>query len=425
MFKKVSSVLMNIVKFFSFEVEGFDILDSTEVLRRRNIIVNRVLLITNIMVTIILILNSGSGKAIPIYHSISVIVPTIGINFLISYFVHNNKDDQEKQILGMYVAVLSVCYLAFRLYLLQPATYTYLFIYFALAIIALFQNRHAIIIGAVLIFGIATFFHLNEMYQLQIDNLQSVFSILNNSSQPFKDITILSLFLLLYIFVLTSMVIFSEYMDQERKKELLKRSELEKEFNHVLFNVFDTIEDFSKVTEHDELGGEYAVAVMAKKLAMLYNFTEQESDQIFNFAITIGVNYDFSIDYDDIKKENLVKDYDTIRYKLNTGSAMLRRMRIKIKTDAMVRSRYESWFLSENFKRIKGEDSSIENQIVLLCETYLYLRDKQSYKKAMPHVKAIKELSDNFSHLFNETLMSSFFENHVEFEVIYDKVRQA
>jgi hypothetical protein len=418
--KQMSAILMNIVKFFSFEVEGFDILNSTEVIRRRNIIVNRVLMITNILVTVITL---TYPESIPFYQTLSVLIPTLGINFLISYFVNNKSDDQEKQLLGMYVAVLSVSYLALRLYLLYPATYTYLFLYFALGIIALFQNRHAMMIGSVLIFGIASFFHINEMMVVS-DNVE-LFSIIGSHETALRDTTILTLFLLLFIFVLTSMVIFSEYMDRERKQELQKRSDLEREFNEVLFSVFDTIEDFSKVGEDEELSGEYAVAIMAKKLAIMHGMSEQEADHVFQFAVSIGVNYDFSLDYDDHQKENLLKDYATIKYKLHTGSALLRRMRLKIKTESMVRSRYESnWFISDNFKKFKGEDSSIENQLVMICETYLLLRDKQNYKKSLAHAKTVKELSDNFTHLFDDRVIAVFFENHVEFEVIYEKVRQ-
>ena len=94
--------------------------------------------------------------------------------------------------------------------------------------------------------------------------------------------------------------------------------------------------------------------------------------------------------------------------------------------DSLVRSRFESnWFLSSNFKQMKGEDSSLENQIVLICDTYVTLRDKQSYKKPLVHSKAIKELADNFTHIFDKEILDVFLENHVEFEVIYEKVRES
>ena len=51
------------------------------------------------------------------------------------------------------------------------------------------------------------------------------------------------------------------------------------------------------------------------------------------------------------------------------------------------------------------------------------LRDKQSYKKALPHAKAIKDLSETFNHFFDEELMNTFLNNHVEFEIIYERTR--
>lgn len=420
--KHLSKYIQLIVNFFKFEQDDFNILDSTEVLRRRNILVNRVLLLTNIFVTIIAL---TYPFPVPAYQTISVLVPTVGINILIYYFVNYNANDHDKQLLGMYIAVLSVCYLAFRMYFLYPSAYSYFFIYYALVIVALFQNRHAMMIGSTLSVVVATIFHINDMYKLSSPN-KPVFTIISSSDHAVRDITILSFILLFYVFVLTAMVIFSEYMDKERKKELYRRSELEKEFNEVLFNVFDTIEDFSKVNDEKELGGDYAVAIMSKKLALMCGMDEQQADSVFTFAISAGINYDYSLDYDDMQKENLLRDYESIKYKLDMGSRLLRRMRIKIKMDSLVRSRFESnWFLSSNFKQMKGEDSSLENQIVLICDTYVTLRDKQSYKKPLVHSKAIKELADNFTHIFDKEILDVFLENHVEFEVIYEKVRES
>lgn len=420
--KQLTKYIQLFVNFFKLEQDDFNILDSTEVLRRRNILVNRVLMLTNIFVTLITI---TYPHTIPVYQTISVLVPTFGINILIFYFVNYNADNHDKQLLGMYVAVLSVLYLSFRMYFLYPSAYSYFFIYYALIVVALFQNRHAMMLGGTLGVVIATIFHLNDMHQLSTQN-ELAYTIISSPENALRDIIILSFLLLFYIFVLTAMVIFSEYLDKERKKELQKRSELEREFNEVLFNVFDTIEDFTQINDKNELGGDYAVAIMAKKLALMLELSEQEADEVFTFAISTGINYDYSLEYDDIQKENLLKDYDSIKYKLDMGSRLLRRMRLKIKMDTMVRTRYESsWFLSSNFKRMTGEDSSIENQIVLICDTYVTLRDKQSYKKALVHAKAIKELSDNFTHIFEEKILNTFLENHVEFEVVYEKVRHS
>lgn len=407
--KFIMKVFSQIIKFFALEFEGFDVLDATEVLRRKNIIVNRLLLITNILITVFIVIYYES---IGLPKSLSLLIPTVLINVLLTYFISSQKDDYEKQVMGMYLAILSVCYISLRLYTLYPVTFTYIFIYIALVIVALFQNRHAIILGDILIFSVASYIHINEVLK---DN-----PLLINDTH---DITVYTMFLILYIFVITSLVFFSEYMDNERKKELKKREELEEEFKGVLGNVFDTIDDFSQVTENNEITSEYVCALMARKLGLLMNFAEQKCDELFNFAIITGVNTDFGFKYEDKEKLDIFADYQKINYKLGMGNMLLRRIRIKMKCEAMVRSRYESWFISENFRKIKAEDSSMENQIVLLCETYVTLRDKQSYKKALPHIKAIKEITDNFAHLFDESLLQVFNENNVEFEVIYEKTR--
>ncbi len=408
--KLIMNLFSQIMKFFTLEVDGFDILNSTEVLRRKNIIVNRLLLIANILITIFVTMYYQS---IGLPRSLSLLLPSLFINILIAYFVSNQKKDYEKQVMGMYLAVLSVCYIALRIYFIYPAPQTYVFIYIALVIIALFQNRHAIILGDVLIFSVATFIHINEIGK----------TLISSQENATHDISVYTMFLILFIFVMTSMVFFSEYMDKERKNELKKREELEQEFQNVLWDVFDTIEDFSQTTDDDELSSEYVVALMAKRLGLLLKFDEEKCDQLFNFSIVIGVNNDFNLNYSEDDKKNILKDYHKIRYKLGVGNMLLRRTRIRIKSEAMVRSRYESWFISENFKKIKAEDSNIENQIVLLCETYVTLRDKQSYKKALPHGKVMKEMMDKFSHFFDDEVLNTFVDNHVEFEVIYERTR--
>ncbi|HEY8436427.1 MAG TPA: hypothetical protein VIK63_05260 [Haloplasmataceae bacterium] len=420
--KRLTKYLQQIINFFKLEQDDFNILDSTELLRRRNILVNRVLMLTNVFVTIIAV---TYPLKVPAYQTVSVLIPTVGINFLIYYFVNYNAQDHDKQLLGMYVAVLSVCYLSFRMYFLYPSAYSYFFIYYALIVVALFQNRHAMIIGGTLSLVIATIFHMSDVNKLAAND-EPVYTIISSRDHAMRDVTILSFLLLFYVFVLTAMVIFSEYLDRERKKELQRRSELEREFNEVLFNVFDTIEDFAQINDQNELSGDYAVAIMSKKLALMLGMNEQEADRVFAYAISTGINYDYSLDYDEMQKQNLLKDYDSIKYKLDMGSRLLRRMRLKIKMDALVRSRFESnWFHSSQFKQMTGEDSSLENQIVLICDTYVTLRDRQSYKKPMVHAKAIKELADHFTHIFDERVLNTFLENHVEFEVVYEKIRHA
>lgn len=407
--KFINNIFSQIMKFFTFEFSDIDILNKTEVLRRKNIIVNRLLLITNILITIFIMMYYES---IGLMKSLSLLIPTILINLLITYFVSNQKKEYEKQVMGMYMAVLSVSYIALRLYFLYPVPFTYIFVYVALVIIALFQNRHAIILGDVLVFSVANFIHIDQLGRKD----QSL--ITDN-----HDITVYMMFLILFIFVVTSLVFFVEHMDKERKKELKKREELENEFQDVLWNVFDTIDDFSQVTENDELGIDYTIALMAKKLGSLLKFDEKRCDDLFNFAIVIGVNTDFSFNYSEDEKHSILNDYHKIKYKLSIGNMLLRRTRIRIKCEAMVRSRYESWFISENFRKIKAEDSSLESQIILLCETYITLREKQSYKKALPHVRAVKEITEIFAHFFDESLLQTFNDNNVEFEVIYEKTQ--
>jgi|GEM_PF-964610 len=404
--KLLMKVVGLIMRFFSFQFEGFDVLNTTEVLRRKNILVNRILTIANILITVFIVMYYDS---IGLSKSLSLLVPTVLINLLITYFVSSKKDDYEKQLMGMYVAVLSVSYIALRLFVLYPMPFTYIFIYIALMIIALFQNRHAIILGDALILSVASYIHISEISKGSQSTL-----ITDN-----HDITVYFMFLILFIFVITSMVFFSEYMDKERRNELKKREELEQHFKNVLWDVFDTIDDFSQVTEGKESNRDYMIAVMAKRLGMLYGFDEQKSDELFNYAIVIGVNSNFDFNYSEETKQDILSDYSKIRYKLGIGNMLLRRTRIRMKCEAMVRNRFESWSLSKN---IKAEDKSIESQIILLCELYVMLRDRQSYKKALPHVKAIKEIVDHFMNFFEEHLMNVFMENNVEFEVIYEKI---
>ncbi|MDF2699230.1 MAG: Uncharacterized protein K0Q49_786 [Haloplasmataceae bacterium] len=414
--KYIIKALSSLVKFFSIEEDNFDLLNTTEVLLKRNVLVNRLLAITNVLITIFMFILNINSNDITFIDTLVLLIPSIGLNVLITYLVNTKQCDEEKQLLGMYVGVLSVSWIAFRLFATYPAPYTYVFIYFALVVIALFQNRNAMLMGDVFIFVIASYIHFSEMFK----DFSPIFT---SKGMSLNEITVYTLFLVLFILVLTAMVFFSEYMDKQRKDELAKREKIENEFNDVLFSVFDTIEDFSQVTEDDELSSDYVTALMAKKLGLLLKYEEEKCDQLFSFAIVIGVNNDFSLDYDENQKASLLKDYSKIKYKLNIGQSLLKRTRIKIKCEGMVRSRYESWFVSENFKKIKSEDDSIDNQIVLLCEMYVILRDKQSYKKALPHIKAIKEITDTFNHFFDESLLNTFLENHVEFEVIYERTR--
>ncbi|WP_161625412.1 hypothetical protein [Haloplasma contractile] len=404
-----------IMNYFSIEYEDMDLLDQVQVFRRRNIIVNRVLFMINILVTIFIVANPNQIIEVNALESLSLIAPTIGINILMAYFVSHDKDDLEKQTFGMYIVILSIVYLVLRVYYLHPALYTYVLIYLALVMISLFQNKNAMFLGDIMIFVVASIFHILALDQ------DSIFqTIIPKEVDPQFAVSIYTLFLLLFIFVITSIVLFSEHMENERKQELTKRNEIEGEFKHVIWNVFDTIEEFSESIVEHEKKGIYKIGLISKKLAGFCGFKEQDSLNLFNYSIIHGVHQDFSTHLGTEQKELLLDDYQQLKYKLNTGNNLIRRIRLSNKCNEMVRSRFESWIISQTFKQLKSEDSTKENQMILLAETYVLLRDKKSYKKALTHVKAVKELTDNFNHFFDDNVLSTFLDHHIEFEIIYE-----
>lgn len=395
LFNKVKESFLN---FIMFKTKPVDQLDKKMVILQKNMLVNRVLFITNIFVTVFVI---SKFNEITAGESISLLLPTFALNILLSYFVKSKNPTVEKQTVGMYIVTLVISYLAFRVYDVHQAQYTYVVIYYAVAVIALYQNKNVMILGDVLIFFIATYFHLNVI------------------KVSTYELTVYTLFLLLYMIVMTAFVIVSENLDNERKKELEKRHELETEFNKTVNGIFNTIHEVNELNLEENDSRVFRVGLMAKKLAQLLQLPDKKCKEIFDYATLIGTERDFQgVNNGGV---DIYKDYENIYHKILIGNNLIRRLNLSFKCDEMVRGRFEKWGGSSRFKKLKPEDSTIENQIVLLLDTYDNLRGKSTYKKSLVHSKAISEIKSSFSHFFDESILEVFFNNDFEFEIIFDR----
>ena len=259
-FSKIKDFL---VSRFSFEA-GVDILDETSVLYRKNRVIRNIIFVTNIVFLLFTIIGSeGVNK------SVNLIVTFV--IFLIMFFAGRivkrlniekpmtlQKQQMAQYVSGVYILLMAVTvYIKLRLTLgenmdggffsITQAGYS--LIYFALVVIALYQDPKLLNVIFKITIVVMTIIHVIILYPVY--NYASDFNTLwnylsMNNAAILIDLLLRTLVLAIFMIGLYSTVKISEDINNKRKQELLKRQAMEKDFKSVFSVVFDFITFYTK-----------------------------------------------------------------------------------------------------------------------------------------------------------------------------------
>ena len=234
-------------------------------------------------------------------------------------------------------------------------------------------------------------------------------------SDEFKDILLRTILLCIFMLVLYSIVSMSGYMQEERKKELQKRREVQKDFTNVVSKIFEVTLDNSSRSEEDKQNI-YLISKMAKRLSELLSLPSEECEEVENFAkihIEQSVNFDPSGATEDDK-------FELLREQTNLGSIIISRLQLERKCENIIRSTFEESNTNEFIIRMKTIQNEIHSQIILICELYTTMRSVKSYKKAYNHKLTMQYMTEQFKVYSEEDVFERFVRFKDEFEKIFD-----
>ncbi len=460
------SIAKKIADKFNFEA-GVDILDDTSVLYRRNLVNKNIMIVSNFVFIIFALI----GNQNPRYALIAVFsIIALTINTTLKKIIHEEPRTLLKQQMAMYIGSFYILFGSFAVYMklklsavqfsvadvLPPAgteltnvlinnienemlsrsVYAmtdasiaqagYVLIYFALVVIALYQDSNLLKFLFKWVLAMLTALHLFVLYPLhQISGLTAFYEYLFITNPNILiDIVLRTLLLVVFYIALYSTVSIGEMMNNRRKEELVKRRSMEIDFKAVVGDVFDVIGVFNSNTINQNKEDAHRVAELASRLASVLGLSANVCTEIYDYSVIhIDRVSDLSILEYETKEVLNERDYTIIREKTILGSIIIKRLQLNQKSEDIIRAHFEKTADSEFTERMKRVQRSQEGEIILLAEMYDILRQSRNYKNPLKHKRVIDLLQFEFKEYFEPYILDRFLKYQLEFEAFYDKYK--
>ncbi len=417
-------------KFFGFE-QGIDITDDVEVLFRKNVVIKNIIFITNMMYSVILfvlsITNTNPDTKVSNWVVTVIIYPvTYAINKLLKKLIFLDKKDRTKQMVAMYVASLYIFFSAIliyaRLYNIEYfETAAYILMYYAVVVISLYQEKKVLSGSFQGLLALLTFIHLVWTYNFQ--DLVGDVSFLDFikfrlvTLPEFSDILLRTLLFILFYFVVYAIVSMGQYMQEERRNELMKRRQVQRDFSHIVGDLFSVV--FSSSYTLMDKRHAYLVQQMSEKMGQFYGLSGEEINSMNQYAM-------IHLQFNEIK--NMLGDinkydeqtFDLLKAKTELGSSIARRLQLAQKCEDIARA-YAEETINENFiKQMLDIQPDIESQIILLSDLYMTMRGPKSYKRPLAHSIVLKAFQNELGTFFDYNLKERFLKFNDEFLEMYN-----
>lgn len=409
---------------FGFE-SGIDITNDNQVIYRKNIVIKNIIFVSNLVFTLMFAVLSFGEKS-NIVLTVLLVPVTFLVNAGLKKTINKNPNDLTTQVIASYIACFYMFLLSIVIYVkLKYGSVEYLkecgyiLIYYSLAVCSFYQNKKQLKLVFEWVLVLVTILHFTVTYPIIFsDTATNPMEFITTffTSDAFKDILIRTILLCVFMLVLYAIVAMSGYMQEERKKELIKRREVQEDFTNVVTKIFDVTLDVTSRSEEDK-ENILVISKMSRKLSELLSLPAGECESIESLAkIHLNGNVDFA-------PTGATEDekFEVLREQTNLGSIIISRLQLERKCENIIRSTFEESNTQEFITRMKKIQNEISAQIILICELYVTMRSIKSYKKAYNHKLTMQYMTDQFSVYFDGNVFDRFVRFKDEFEKIYDE----
>ena len=417
----------------SFE-KGIDITDDYQVLKRKNIVIKNIIFLSNITYTLILFLISLIASGTSNWVLTIIFVPvTFGLNRTLSKLINEQSHDKTKQQIAMYIAafymILSSVLIYFKLKTqmnVEGKEYLglgeagYILIYYSLLVISLYQDKKMLIsiskwmlVIITLIHFVITYSIVNEDYATNLVKFIQTFF----TTKEFLDILLRTLFLILFMVVLTTNVGIAQYAYLERKNEAVKRQGVQTDYSDVVNDLFSVILGMRTVSGNDR-DHITMISALVSDLGRVMKLSNVELDELKKYtSIHIEERKNLVV----VKKDNMSEeDYAEVRRRSEIGARVARRLQLEQKCEDIIRTHIEG----APTKSFKNEMNNMlmdkESQIILICDCYVTMREAKSYKRPYSHKLTIDFMNHELMDYFNEDVFDKFMKNSDKVEELYN-----
>ena len=419
-----SNALFN--KYFSFE-SGIDITNDNQVLYRKNVVIKNIIFLSNIIYTIIFTIVSISE---PSNWLLTVILfpVTFVVNMSLKNLINKGPDDRMSQNVAMYVSCLYMFLSSVLIYVklkYGQSSYLmeagYILLYYSLAVCSFYQDKKMLKNISIWVIVLITILHFTVTYSLintdVAKDVSKIFTLF--TADAFKDIIIRTLLLIMFMLVLYVNVSMVNFMQDERKKELSKRREVQEDFTKVVTEIFDVTLSNNEISE-DEAKEAIVLSTMVKKLASLSNLKPEETNEVYEFS-KIHIEKKVHFNADAFANED--EKFEALRKETELGSKLIARIHLKRECEELIRSTFEAStspaFIDKVRESLRGD---IYSEIILICDLYVTMRSFKSYKRAYNHKITMDYFEKYFKIYFDQDIFDRFMKFDTDFEEIYQEI---
>ncbi len=427
--KKIQSKIKNNTFFtsrFGFE-SGIDITDDNQVLYRKNVVIKNIVFVSNLIYSFIFTVLTFSDKSNWLLAALLFLVTFI-VNIGLKKMIKKGPNDKMAQTIAMYISsfymFLSTIVIYFKLKV-GDADYLkecgYILLYYSLAVCAFYQDKKMLKNVFIWVFILVTILHFTLTYPLINSNMAKDFFQFVRTffvSVEFKDILIRTILLCLFMLVLYANVAMVNYMQDERKKELVKRRQVQEDFTNVVTKIFDATLNSQDISLEEKQNIEI-LAIMAKKLSSLLGLKPEECDRIYSFT---KIHTDQRVDFKESNYTNEDEKFEALRMQTELGSELISRFQLERKCEDIIRATFEGSNDDEFIKRMREIQNDRDAQIILICDIYVSMRSVKSYKKAYNHKLTMNYLEEHFKFYFDPIIFDRFMRFSNDFENIYNEM---
>lgn len=427
-FKKIKSKIKNnkiFTNLFGFE-NGIDITNDNEVLYRKNVVIKNIVFITNLAYTLIFSLLSFNERS-NLLLTIILFPLTFVVNYMLSKLINKGANDHLSQTIAMYVSsfymFLSTIVVYFKLKA-GEATYLqecgYILLYYSLTITAFYQDKKMLKNVFLWVMVLVTILHFTVTYNVIFSDTAMDANLLLNFlvSNEFKDILIRTILLAMFMLLLYIYVSMANYMQDERKEELVKRRKVQEDFTDVVTKIFDVTLNQNKVLSIDKSEGEI-LARMSSKLSSLLGNLPDETNDIVQYST---VHIDKSVDFNPNMFQTEDEKFEALRKQTELGSELISRLQLERKCEEIIRATFEGSNNDEFTLKMRKIQNDNKSQIILICDLYLTMRSVRTYKKAYSHKNTMTYMNDFFKVYFDPIIFDRFIRFSNDFEEIYNEM---
>ncbi len=420
---------------FGFE-SNVDLSNDVEVLHRRNIVIKNIIFVTNLLYTIILFFISFNDSKNFIL-SLLLLPFSFLLNNTLKKMIFKEHLDMSNQKIAMYFACLYMFLSSLLMYVKLKNQFTssvdgqtqvviygevgYAMLYVSLVVVSLYQDKKALatickwLLVGVLILNFTVTYNFSDEYGHATEGALVVLREVVTSEQ-FRDIIFRLFVLILFMIVLYINVSISQYLLEERKKELAKRKEVETDFIDIVSDLFKIELDSFYVSE-DDIYEAPLVRDMSVKLASYLGYDPKKCEEIGAYSMIYLNN---NIDVSKIKTiENKDEQFEELRKVTVDGAIIVKRETSKRRFEDIVRKHTEGVASEEYSEKMKKIYQSEEDQIIGLCEVFISLRTFRSYKRQINKEKTIEILTKDFRQYFDSIIFERFMNFVDKFDDMY------